>query len=197
MSPLITPLLPFKAHGAPSGTDSPQAPRALTVISAISVERPSDRPAQLQVTFRLSPNGLSGLHLPLPGSAPRRRDGLWNHTCLECFFASPGHSPYWEVNLSPSGDWNIYRLESYRKGLQTADEYTQVSFKSQSGDTTGLQVTFSMPLPAALQGMGPLEWNVTAVIQASDGSLSYWAPRHGHGAPDFHDRRLWMQDPLL
>ena len=53
-------------------------------------------------------------HCPLPPSPvnPQRLDGLWNTTCFEAFYATPGiyarRTAYTELNLSPSGNFNAY-----------------------------------------------------------------------------------------
>ena len=47
---------------------------------------------------------------PAAAASPERRDELWQSTCLELFIAKPNEPRYWEINLSPSGDWNVYRL---------------------------------------------------------------------------------------
>ena len=44
---------------------------------------------------------------------PRRRDRLWEETCLELFLGEEGSERYWEFNLSPAGHWNVYRFEFY------------------------------------------------------------------------------------
>ena len=51
-----------------------------------------------------------------------RKDRLWEQTCFEFFIVEGTHhtrtDPYWEFNLSPSGDWNVFALGGYRQGLQ-------------------------------------------------------------------------------
>ncbi|MFN9692678.1 MAG: DOMON-like domain-containing protein [Synechococcaceae cyanobacterium] len=71
----------------------------------------------LQIRWILSGH-LETLRLPKPVDPPRRRDELWTSTCLECFLARPLEAGYWELNLSPCGDWNLYRLDGYRQGLR-------------------------------------------------------------------------------
>ena len=44
-----------------------------------------------------------------------RKDDLWKATCFEFFIALPNQPQYWEYNLSPSGDWNVYRMDAYRR----------------------------------------------------------------------------------
>ena len=72
---------------------------------------------QLLLEFRLQ-GPQEDLVCPSQTATAQRLDGLWQSTCLEAFFAIPGEAHYWEFNLSPSGDWNLYRLEEYRQGLR-------------------------------------------------------------------------------
>jgi hypothetical protein len=61
---------------------------------------------------------LQQLRLPEPVEEPQRLDELWTSTCLECFLARPADEGYWELNVSPAGHWNLYRLDGYRQGLR-------------------------------------------------------------------------------
>ena len=86
---------------------------------------------------------------PCSTASPERRDQLWQSTCLELFIAQPNEPPYWEINLSPSGDWNIYQLDGYRQGLQAEPAIQRISLSSDSAaDRHQLQATIE--LPAAL-----------------------------------------------
>jgi hypothetical protein len=166
------------------------------VTATIGLEPSAAGEPLLQLHFVLTTPAPHQLYLPEAGSSPRRRDGLWEHTCLECFLGCAHQQAYWEFNLAPGGDWNVYRLEGYRQGLQEAAEYIRLPFESRIG-TTGLELALSTPLPMELRGAAPLVGNVSAVIEATDGGLSYWAPRHGTHAPDFHERSLWIDQPVF
>jgi hypothetical protein len=124
---------------------------------------------------------------PGAGPAPRRRDGLWQHSCLEWFVAAPEQERYWEFNLSPGGDWNVYQLEGYRRGLQPDPQYDALPFRTITS-RHGIGVELSCPLPAAVAQLQPLQLAVTAVLQHREGGLSYWALHHGGPEPDFHRR---------
>jgi hypothetical protein len=67
----------------------------------------------------LAPPGLSTLVLPSPlEDGPQhghRKDGLWTATCFEAFLALPDQSRYWEINLSPNGDWAGLQLRAVSK----------------------------------------------------------------------------------
>ncbi|MBM5817424.1 MAG: DOMON-like domain-containing protein [Cyanobacteria bacterium K_Offshore_surface_m2_239] len=129
--------------------------------------------------------------LPAPSpEGPTRRDGLWEHTCFELFLAAEGMEPYWEVNLAPSGDWNLYRLSGYREGLRPELEREALPFTVARGDgRLALAVDLSLPRELALAcRRQPLRLGVTAVLEQPAGALSYWALSHGGTVADFHRR---------
>ncbi|MEB3198910.1 MAG: DOMON-like domain-containing protein [Synechococcaceae cyanobacterium] len=143
---------------------------------------------------------LQAVALPEPGSAPQRRDELWTRTCLEAFLAAPGDEVYRELNLCPSGDWNLYRLEGYRRGLRPDAAQPSLPCQRQQGEGwLQLEVTLDLERllgPSAADG--PLELSFTAVIagreeSGTDGppqaaAISYWALHHPAAEPDFHHR---------
>jgi hypothetical protein len=128
------------------------------------------------------------------GTPPQRRDGLWQHTCFEAFIAAAGSSAYWEFNLSPAGDWNVYRFDDYRAGQRIETAYQQVSLDLSCTQAL-LVLNLHCPLPPALlqplQSGAALELGLTAVLEQPGGELSYWALNHPGPEPDFHDRRGW------
>ena len=148
-----------------------------------SVTRDGDR---LQIHYRLQdPGGL--VRLPPPAGQPRRRDELWTTTCLELFLAEPGAAPYWEVNLSPGGDWNVYLLSAYRQGLAADPAITALPFAI-GRDASGLDLRLSLDLAALLPAGRPLDLAITAVLEDHEGQMSYWALAHPGPEADFHRR---------
>ncbi|MGC6483016.1 MAG: DOMON-like domain-containing protein [Synechococcus sp.] len=120
-----------------------------------------------------------------------RRDQLWEHTCFEAFFALPGQDAYWELNVSPSGDWNLYRFSGYRQGRQPEPSVAAPSV-SLHHHARGLRCTIALDSRGFWPSAQVPEIALTTVIQHSGGSLSYWALSHpGHQA-DFHDRRGFL-----
>lgn len=120
--------------------------------------------------------------LRLPASAPPvRADGLWQTTCLELFVAD-GNAAYREFNFAPSGQWAAYRFGARRDGMASLamPEPPSLRLASREGETI-----LSVALPGI--GTGPLRLGITAVIEETDGTKSYWALHHGGDAPDFHD----------
>lgn len=179
--PVNSDLLPLK----PFGQEGPPAV-ALGASAQLVVNARGER--QLRLHYRLQ--GCSALRLPAPAPEPQRRDELWQHTCLEAFLAPAGSAAYWEVNLAPSGDWNVYRLSAYRQGLQPDAGYPALPLRS-SLDHDSLVMELCCPLPPTLAAAAALELGLCAVLEDRNGAISYWALHHPGAAADFHDRRGW------
>jgi hypothetical protein len=128
---------------------------------------------------------ISRLRVPAP-AAPARADELWRHTCFEAFIAG-STSVYYELNLSPSSQWALYRFDDYRQGMRAADLATPPEISVRSSDYR-LELDASLHLDelADLRSEGSLRVALSAVIEATDGRLSYWALRHPTDKPDFH-----------
>lgn len=124
---------------------------------------------------------LERLRLPAPGPA-RIAPRLWERTCCEIFVARAGLPAYHEFNLSPSGEWAAHAFERYREGamLEDAALDPRIAVRREAG---------KLELDALIRIEGErLLIGLAAVIEAADGSLSYWALRHPPGKPDFHHR---------
>ena len=147
--------------------------------------------AQLQLEYRLAwPAGDAAAEVLLPESkaAPQRRDQLWAHTCLELFIAIPGEKRYWEVNMAPSGDWAVYRLDDYRQGLRPEPQLSALPFQVHR-QLGLLELRLDWHLPAELAAAAELELGASAVIEHLDGEISYWALNHPAPQADFHNRQ--------
>jgi hypothetical protein len=128
----------------------------------------------------------TALLLPPPAEQPNRRDGLWEHTCLEAFVSASAREPYWELNLAPSGDWAVYRFDGYRHGQQSPP--LEAPPFAMSARPDGLELQLRWPLPAELAAASALSLGITAVLEQRNGAISYWALHHPAPAADFHRR---------
>ncbi len=142
---------------------------------------------------------LQRLRLPPAAAAPQARDGLWRHTCFEAFVGAAGAEAYREFNFSPSGDWAGYAFAAERQRDAAREPLPAPRIEVRRADDT---LTLLACLPAAaLPGAAtapPLfaagaRWalGLSAVIEQSDGALSYWALAHPRPQPDFHHRGGW------
>jgi hypothetical protein len=152
------------------------------------------RDGRLQGRFALRCRAES-LRWPAMALPPARCDGLWQSTCLEAFIAAKGHTAYWEVNLAPSGDWNVYALSDYRENLRPVAEITSLPYVLRRTENE-LQLEFQLDLSRWIPPTQPLEISLTAVLDDPGHGLSYWAWRHCGEQPDFHRRDSFQQlDP--
>jgi len=159
--------------------DSPPSP--VEHIEALATHLPDGR---LSLVFSAT-GDLQRVRLP-QARPQERADGLWRGTCLEAFVRGAGNASYFEFNLSPSGQWAAYRFEGHRSGMADAEVPAPIIRSAASAAQFGLVAGIDV---SALLELGPLEiWEVglSAVIEADDGSLSYWALAHPEGPPDFH-----------
>jgi hypothetical protein len=131
---------------------------------------------------------LARLNVP-PARAPRIGNGLWKHTCCECFIAFTGRPEYHEWNLSPSREWAVYAFTRYRDGAALSDEALDPQVAVQrSADRLTLEAVIPLARASRDYARGPLEVALCAVIETQDGKLSYWALAHPGEEPDFHRR---------
>jgi hypothetical protein len=140
----------------------------------------------LEIQYQLV-GDLAGLTIAAPVALPSRRFALWEATCLEFFVATLGQPHYWEFNLSPSGDWNVFRLEDYRQGLRNEELVPALPFQV-SCQARELTLSLSLSLGGLVDRSEDLEMAMTAVLQDRSGAFSYWAVSHPGPEADFHRR---------
>ncbi|MDD5268983.1 MAG: DOMON-like domain-containing protein [Methylococcales bacterium] len=140
----------------------------------------------LSLIYKLT-GDLAKIRIPAPQPSIAK-DGLWEHTCFEAFIAVEGEPGYHEFNFSPSGHWAAYSFSDYRvRSPWTASQRPAIRFVKSDGHLLLEAVIALGDLPQNMADK-PLRLGLAAVIEASDGSRSYWALHHPEGRPDFHDR---------
>ncbi len=152
-------------------------------VHEIGVEAARISAVSLELTFIVE--GTIG-EVELPELADRRFvDGLWQHTCFEAFVIPAQGAGYLELNVAPSMEWAAYSFSWYRDGMVRLLELDPVTAAGWQSDQLRLSVCIDLPMLAA----APV-WNLglSAIIQAKDGTKSYWALAHAPGPPDFHNR---------
>jgi len=163
-------------------------------LHALSVSGALDVTGRITVDCLLQ-GELLRLRLPEVARAPQRRDELWRHTCFELFARRGAAEAYMEFNFSPSGDWAMYRFDGYRRG-RGRPELAQPGITLHALGPGQLRLQARAQLPNAADsathidatGAATAAWQLgfAAVIEASDGTLAYWATRHPGARPDFH-----------
>jgi predicted GIY-YIG superfamily endonuclease len=116
---------------------------------------------------------------------PLRTDELWQTTCFELFVRRPTSDAYIEYNFSPSFRWAAYGFSTYRNGMFELPS-TPPKLKLMVGEQALiLQIEVALPDKCANRA---IEIGLSAVIEETDGTKSYWALAHPPGKPDFHHK---------
>jgi len=152
-----------------------------------SIELTVEPTAAGGLTLRYFVRSMPGaLQMPLP-SAPGPADNLWQHTCCEAFIAPVDDKQYREFNFSPSSQWAAYRFTDYR---QRDTRFTPAGAPGITVQTLsdGFQLEAELS-PDLLPEGKALLLCLSAVIEATEGSKSYWALAHCAAQPDFHLRQ--------
>jgi hypothetical protein len=154
-------------------------------IDAIDVRVESASSGILALTFVMQAD-LATLRIPAERLC-RRVNELWKHTCFEVFLMTESGPGYREYNLSPSGEWAAYAFSDYRQANDqqsgVATESAPVIRVQQSAQRLALEAKVWLE-PQPLHRS--IRLGLSAVVEAADGGLSYWALRHPPGKPDFH-----------
>lgn len=140
------------------------------------------------LTLRYEVRGdLSKVSIPAAAETPRRKDRLWEETCLELFLGTADSGEYWELNLSPSGNWNVYRFTRYREGMREETAIPSLPFDVRR-DPEALLLTVELCIGRIVPAGKDIAVAVAAVIGTTDGGKSHWALVHPSSRPDFHRR---------
>lgn len=145
----------------------------------------------LQCRFELTdPKKL--ILVPNPKTNPSRMRGLWKSTCFEVFWKETELANYWEMNLSPSLDWNVFGFQSYRSDIEKEDlRFESVACAS---DRYEDRIIFdvSLDLKKCAYEFRKIQVSCTAVLEHKSGAKSYWAFKHPGIKPDFHHQDSFM-----
>lgn len=130
---------------------------------------------------------LAKLAIPAIADSPNRKNELWQQTCLEFFLGIKDSSQYWEFNLSPAGDWNIYRFEDYRQEMQAEAAFSSLPFVVQNRPNC-LLLSLELDLDKIVAVEQPIEIAIASVMKPQVGEVTYWALTHCGTQADFHQR---------
>ena len=124
-------------------------------------------------------------------TASTRADELWRHTCFEAFVRpSPGDA-YYEFNFAPSTQWAAYGFSGYRSGMRVANEIGAPFIEVQPSDERyALQASLDLERLPDLPKDAVWRLGLSAVIEETNGSISYWALTHPPGKRGFPSFRL-------
>ena len=135
---------------------------------------------------------IESILLPVPSDSPTRKHDLWQATCFEFFLAIKDQRHYWEFNLSPSGEWNAYHMDAYRRiGFREETTISNLPFEF-TQDADKLSLDFSVGLTPIIRAEQTVQVGITAILQTTEGNETYWALAHPGQQADFHLRESFM-----
>lgn len=146
----------------------------------------NDQPS-LEISYILS-GPLNLLEIPAREKNPQGKEGLWETTCFEAFFSTPGSFNYKEFNFSPSGNWWIGGFENYRvrSNEKNKTPSPRLSWAQKSDNLAELNVVLNSA--HFDKGFRNLEWSLAAILKLKTGEKIHFALEHLAEKPDFHIR---------
>lgn len=140
----------------------------------------------LVLEYELSGPDLRRILFPSRVLRPQRTHELWKTTCFEAFVRVLGKPGYWEINLSPSGHWNLYRLDGYRSNLTEEAAPRELGTRfSRTPDLVTLRTTLPTEMIDAWAGY-TWELGLCAILETTETTKTHWALTHETRLPDFH-----------
>jgi len=143
-------------------------------------------------------DGVLSLNYVLKGELDRLRlparrepafvDMLWRHTCCEAFIRRKDAAAYHEFNFSPSGEWAVYAFARQRQRAPLdgdAGRFDPHVTVCRSDGKLELDAVIRLDR-LSLAPHARLVVGLSAVVEDTNGVLSYWALRHPLDHPDFH-----------
>ena len=162
--------------------DSPQ----VTISGIVSRQRNN-----FSISYMVAGN-IEEIFFPSLVVNPTRQDNLWKTTCFEFFIAAKDSPAYWEFNLSPSGEWNVYIMDAYRQvNMREETRFSKLEFRVQE-DAECFSLEHELNLNSIILEETSVQVGIASVITANTGQLSYWALTHPHVEADFHLRKSFV-----
>ncbi len=127
-------------------------------------------------TVEFMVDGADFLRLDEPLDQLVRTEGLWKGLCFELFIKPIAGESYLEFNFAQTNRWAAYAFDAYRSGMRDLELSSPPIIRGVLGAKTDLSAL----------ALGECLVSLSAVIEETDGTKSYWALRHPPGKPDFH-----------
>ena len=119
----------------------------------------------------------------------KRANELWKDTCFELFIANYSSTEYYEINTSPSTEWNAYHFTSYKKEMRESDLFSppRISFyQSDNRYTFSFEMTFRKNIFDK-----ELLINLAVILLDKEEKRHFYSINRQNSSPDFHNRELY------
>ncbi len=162
-------------------------------VTAITVEVKRSSIDTIELYY-VAEGDISRVAVPSRAVESMHVDELWRHTCFEAFVREPTAPSYVEFNFSPSTEYAGYSFTGYREGMHGTYCTRPVVAVNSTSKRLELRATIWMRRIPQINIDGPLRLGLSAIIEETDGSKSWWALAHPQGKPDFHHADSFVLD---
>ncbi|SFV50560.1 hypothetical protein MNB_SV-12-26 [hydrothermal vent metagenome] len=142
------------------------------------------QPSRLKIEYEII-NNLSSYHFPKE-TKQQRANELWRDTCFELFIANHSSTEYYELNISPSTQWNAYHFKSYKEEMRETDVFSTPSIISHQLDKS-YNLSFEMAFQEDIF-VKKLSINLAVILLDKEEMRHFYAINRCKESPDFHDR---------
>lgn len=159
--------------------------------------RDDHQPHILHITFGLDDPAhhvqqylqTNNIHRTAP-SPPQRQDYLWEQTCFEVFMQVQGTTAYHEINVSTTGEWNVYQFDSYRTPNDMPPRHAELPLlQGLTYTATGVVLEIDLDVYPA---QTVLQLGLCSVLLLQADQPSFWALQHTALQADFHHAPDWV-----
>lgn len=112
------------------------------------------------------------------------QDELWKNNCFEFFVKTLNSPEYFEFNANSKGNWNFYKLQSYRSSLTREEKIHSIHCTVSQDSLISLQ--YIIDLNPLFKKGDRLLFSFCSVILL-EGMTTYWSNQHSLEKPDFHN----------
>lgn len=143
----------------------------------------------VDIAYELKGN-IAEIVIPDIKTNPERLNKLWEQTCFEFFIGEKSKNNYYEVNLSPSKDWNVFAFDDYRKGKRDEIAVKQVKITIKKTNKT-FKLSTSLDFSELINSK-EIMLGISAMIYKKSEKKQYWAIKHSGDKPDFHTKEHYL-----
>ena len=119
----------------------------------------------------------------------QRANELWKATCFELFMNNYSSTKYYEINISPSTQWNSYQFTSYKKEMIESHIFSTPTIRSQQ-QNNGYNLSFEMDFTESIFEK-KLLINCAVILLDNKGVRYFYSINRRKELPDFHDREYF------
>ncbi len=116
----------------------------------------------------------------------KRANELWRDTCFELFIANYSSEEYYEINTSPSTEWNAYHFTSYKNEMKASDVFSVPNISFYQLDKR-YEFSFEMTFRKDIFEKELLV-NLAVILLDQKGIRHFYTIHRQNKSPNFHDR---------